>query len=94
MSRLISLDEWETEQRKDPEVAAALEELELAYQVIKMRTTYNLTQAELATLTGTTQSSIARLENGSTPPSLSFLRRIAKALGAELVLRIVPNEDY
>jgi transcriptional regulator with XRE-family HTH domain len=40
---------------------------------------------------GTRQPSIARLENGSSVPSLSFLERIAAALDARIELRVVPR---
>jgi transcriptional regulator with XRE-family HTH domain len=40
---------------------------------------------------GTHQPSIARLENGSSVPSLSFLERIANALDARIELHVVPR---
>ena len=45
----------------------------------------NLSQEKLAKLVGTKQPSIARMESGKTLPSLSFLEKIAKALGTHLV---------
>jgi len=50
-----------------------------------------VTQAELADKVGTRQLSIARLENGSSMPSLSFLERIAAALDAEVEIKIRPR---
>jgi len=50
-----------------------------------------LTQAQLAKIVGTRQPSIARLENGTSTPSLSFLERIATALDAQIELQIVPK---
>ena len=59
------------------------EEFTLAKEVIKLRKTKNLTQKELAELVGTSQPAIARLESGNYKNiSLSFLRKIASALGA------------
>ena len=45
----------------------------------------NLSQEKLAELVGTKQPSIARMESGKTLPSLSFLEKIAEALGTHLV---------
>lgn len=44
-----------------------------------------ITQSQLAKMIGTKQPSIARLESGKTPPSISFLNDIAKALDTYLI---------
>lgn len=75
----------------DPEVRAAYEALEPAYQVARLRIERGLTQAELAERVGTRQPNIARLESGRLTPSLDLLRRVAEALNAELVVRIEPK---
>jgi transcriptional regulator with XRE-family HTH domain len=49
-------------------------------------------QAQLAKMVGTRQPSIARLENGNSLPSLSFLQRLAAALGAKIEVRLIPDE--
>jgi transcriptional regulator with XRE-family HTH domain len=46
-----------------------------------------LTQAELARLSGTTQSAVARLEAGRATPSVRTLRRLLVAMGRSLDLR-------
>ncbi|MDR2630455.1 MAG: helix-turn-helix domain-containing protein [Spirochaetaceae bacterium] len=57
------------------------EEFQLAEEVIKLRAEKNLSQKELAEIAGTSQPAIARLESGRYKNvSLSFLRRIGKAL--------------
>jgi transcriptional regulator with XRE-family HTH domain len=48
-----------------------------------------LTQTQLAELVGTRQPSIARLENGSSLPSISFLQKVAAALNARVEVRLV-----
>ncbi len=59
------------------------EEFALAKEIIKLRKTNNLTQKELALKVGTSQPAIARLESGNYKNvSLSFLRKVALALGA------------
>jgi transcriptional regulator with XRE-family HTH domain len=88
----VRFEDWEAEQMQDPEFQAAVEELEPAYQVARLRIRRGLTQKQLAKLVGTHQSSIARLESGNTQPRLSFLRRVVNALGARLEVRIVPRE--
>ena len=47
-----------------------------------------ITQNELAKKVGTKQSAIARLEGGNSNPSLSFLEKIALALGYQLKIQI------
>ena len=85
--------EWQAEQRQDPDFIAAEREQEPGYQVARLRLQRGLTQAQLAEMVGTRQPSIARLENGTSVPSLSFLDRIARALDARIELHIVP-EDF
>jgi transcriptional regulator with XRE-family HTH domain len=89
----IRFEDWEAEQMQDPGFRAAVEELEPAYQVARLRIARGLTQEQLAELVGTKQSSIARLESGNTQPSLSFLRRVVEALDGRLQLQIVPQEE-
>lgn len=71
---------------KDPAFKAGYDALEeeftLASLLIEARTRAKLTQAELASKMGTSQSTIARLESGKAAPSLSTLRRLAKATGS------------
>ena len=93
MTTNIRFEDWEAEQLRDPEFREAAEELEPAYQVARLRVLRGLTQKELAKLVGTRQPSIARLERGKSEPRLSFLRKVAKALGARLEIQLVPDEE-
>ena len=73
---------------KDPEFRreyeALEEEFEVASQIIDLRIKKGLTQKELAEKVHTSQSCIARLESGTYRNlSLSFLRRVGKALGVQ-----------
>jgi transcriptional regulator with XRE-family HTH domain len=79
---------------EDPEFAKALRELEAGYQIARLRIERGLTQAELAALVGTKQPSIARLESGEASPSVRFLKRVAAALDAECVIRLVPRHVH
>lgn len=74
-------------EKEHPEIVEEVNN-DIAFQVgckvELLRSLRGLTQKELAKRAGTSQSSIARLEAGSTLPSLSFLMRIAKALEAHI----------
>lgn len=83
--------DWKTHRAqllKDPAVRKALKESELEYQIareiIKARIEKGLTQRQLAQKLKTRQSVISRVENAKTTPSLSLLKRLANALGANL----------
>jgi len=82
--------DWQKEQLKDPEYVAIARELEPGYQIARLRIARGLTQAQLAELVGTRQPSIARIENGNTLPSLSFLERVASVLNARVEVHILP----
>ena len=86
-SKLPKFEDWEAEKNKDPDFLAAAEELESGYQVARLRMLRGLTQVQLAEMIGTRQPSIARLENGTSTPSLSFLNKIAEALGAKIEIK-------
>ena len=91
-SRFERIEDWEVRQLQDPELRQALEVLEPAYQVARLRILRGLTQAQLAELVNTQQPSIARLESGRDEPKLSFLRRVVEALGGRLEVRVVIPE--
>jgi ribosome-binding protein aMBF1 (putative translation factor) len=85
-------EDWEREQLREPQFRAALQRLEPAYQVTRLRMLRGWTQEDLARRAATRLSSIARLESGEEEPSLSFLRRVVQTLGAHVEVRIVPGE--
>lgn len=86
-----TFENWEAEKIKNSEFLAAAKELEPGYQVARLRMLRGWTQTQLAEMVGTRQPSIARLENGSSIPSLSFLNKVATALNAKIELRLVPD---
>jgi transcriptional regulator with XRE-family HTH domain len=63
----------------------------IAEQVASRRRDLGLSQAELADLTATTQSAIARLESGGRPPRIDTLLRIANALDCDLNVELRPR---
>ena len=89
----IHFEDWETEKLKNPEFVAAAGALEPGYQIARMRILRGITQSQLAEMVGTRQPSIARLENGASLPSLSFLQKIAAALNAKLEVHLI-SEDH
>jgi DNA-binding XRE family transcriptional regulator len=75
---------------KDPAYKKAYDDLELEFTLIsaliKNRIEKGITQKELAEKIGTKQSSIARFESGHYNPSLAFTQKLARALGARVVI--------
>ena len=69
------------------------EEFEFLDEILKARTAAGLSQAEVATRIGTTQSAVARLESADSKhsPSIATLQRYASALGYKLQVRLVKD---
>lgn len=86
------LNRWQT----NPEFVKAYDELadEIALldEAIKLRKQQNLSQTEIASRMGLPRSAVCRLENGLVSgkmPTLSMLRRYARALGKRVEIRLV-----
>ena len=81
-------------QLQDPEFKKEWDALEPEFQVIRAmidaRRQKQLTQKELAELTGIAQADISRMENGNANPSLQTLKRLAAGLGMALKVEFVP----
>lgn len=88
---LVDWDDFEKELFKKPGFKEAVEEtrleFEIAHALIKARVEKGLTQVEIAKRMKTKQSVISRVENAKTVPSLSFLKRLARVLGASLQIQ-------
>ncbi|MBR2800969.1 MAG: helix-turn-helix domain-containing protein [Erysipelotrichaceae bacterium] len=65
---------------------------ELGEQVQALRAEKDLSQKELALLTGIDQSDISRIERGTANLSLKTLQRLAEALGAEVKITLEKAE--
>lgn len=63
----------------------------LVNAIVNRRKQLNLSQQEVADLTGMTQAQVARLETQSSVPRIETVLRVAVALG--LVLNITINEE-
>jgi transcriptional regulator with XRE-family HTH domain len=68
-------------------------ELNLANDVIVCRVEAGLTQVALARAVGTNQANISRLESGVANPTLKFLKKVARALDADLDVRLRRRDD-
>lgn len=66
------------------------EEFELVSALINARMRAQLTQAEIASRMGTTESAVSRLESGRVKPSTRTLERYAKATGHRLSIQLEP----
>ncbi len=85
----MKLSELENKiKQRNPEIENIIKS-DTGYQIGKQvelaRGLKNLTQIELANLVGTKQSSISRIESGSSLPSISFLMKIAQAFNTYLI---------
>ena len=74
--------------RVKAEYDALAPEFEIAAELLRARLRAGLSQAELASRMGTSQSTIARLENGHTLPSTKTLLRYAEATGSRFHVRL------
>jgi ribosome-binding protein aMBF1 (putative translation factor) len=83
--------------RRGPEAFARYERARVSIMVGSAvraaRHKAGMSQVELAKRAGTSQPSIARLERGLVSPTVISLDRIARALGAELVVDFEPARD-
>src|SRR5450759_3968337 len=92
MARISDMHKKWMKEPKDRKAYQALEEeFVLASAVIEARSRAGLTQQELARKMGTTQPVVARLESGSTRPSMRTLERLARATGSRLLISCQPR---
>ncbi|HJV64576.1 MAG TPA: helix-turn-helix transcriptional regulator [Geomonas sp.] len=70
-----------------------LEEYRLIHELLSARARSGLTQEAVAELMGTTKSAVSRLETaGKHAPSLTTLKKYAKAVGCRLEIKLVPDQ--
>ncbi|MDT0319380.1 helix-turn-helix domain-containing protein [Streptomyces millisiae] len=81
--------------RDSPEYDRVYEEAGLARElgqlVFDRRTALGLSQTELAERCVMKQPQISRIEGGGTVPTIPLLRRLARALDAELIIDLTPK---
>jgi HTH-type transcriptional regulator / antitoxin HipB len=69
----------------------ARRDFEIGMQIRQLREAAGISQAELARRMGTSQPAVARLEAGGGTPKIDTLEKAATALGAELVVQLIPT---
>ena len=76
------------------EYARLNDEFAFLDEILKARSETGLSQAEVASRIGTTQSAIARLESSGSAhsPSIATLQRYASAIGYKLEVRLVKEQ--
>jgi len=83
------------ERLKDADFKKEYEELNPEYEVIKAvlaaRKSIDMTQKELAEVSGVAQSDISKLENGNSNPTIKMLQRLASGMNMHLKVEFVPN---
>lgn len=91
MNKHLDFNDYKKRVLKNPAIKAQYNQLqpefELINTLIEARKTKKLTQAQLASKMGTTQSVISRLEIGRGNPTLEFLKKIAHSLDSHLEIR-------
>ena len=82
------------ERMKDPVFLAEWNAQEPERQIMRAiaegREEKDMTQKQLAEITGITQADISRLESGTANPSLRTLKRLAAGMGMALKVEFVP----
>ena len=78
---------------KDPEFKKAYDDLEPEYEAMKAligaRIESNMTQKQLAEMSGIRQSNISRIESGSCSPTIATLQKLALAMGKKLHIEFI-----
>lgn len=66
-------------------------EMEIIKTLVAARKAQNMTQSDLAKVTGINQADISKLENGNRNPTLNMLKKLAEGLGMSLKIEFVPK---
>ena len=81
------------EKLEDEDFKKEWDNLELRYsvikQLIKIRNTYDLSQAQLAEKLNTTQAVISRIENGTVNIGIDFIDKLAKAFNKRVEINLI-----
>ncbi len=97
MSQRSDWQELRSRRMAEAGAADAYDAARLAYElgrrVRDLRVEQALSQAELARRAGMTQPAVARFEAGGTVPTLPVLERLARSLGAELIVQLAASSS-
>lgn len=89
-----TLNDLKKELMKDKDFKAEYEaiqpEMDVIRALIDARIASNLTQKQLAELSGVNQSDISKIENGTRNPSIRLLQKLAAGMNMSLKLQFIP----
>ena len=90
-----TLNDLKKELMKDKDFKAEYEaiqpEMDVIRGLIDARIASNLTQKQLAELSGVNQSDISKIENGTRNPSIRLLQKLAAGMNMSLKLQFIPS---
>jgi len=90
--KAVDFQVYLAQQLKNPEMKKYYDkfgkQLEIAYQILKLRKQKRMSQAALAKKINTKQSNIARMEMGQQNFTIDTLQKISKAFERELKIKI------
>ncbi len=88
IKNLTSFDDFLVEELKDSETREIFEreylKIQLVNEIVNLRKKSNMTQLDLAKISGIPQSNISRFESGKVEPTLDFLEKIVAKLGYKI----------
>ncbi len=91
------VSEWKIDPSFKEEYDALEPEFALFDELLKARSRAGLTQTDVAERMGTKTPAVARLESGGGSkkhsPSISTLRKYAKAVGCNLEVKLIPAKN-
>lgn len=89
-------NDYLNEQLKDPDFKKEWDDSESEYSLARSflmaRKECNMTQKELAEITGINQADISKIETGNANPAVSTLRRLAEGMGMVLRFKFIPKK--
>lgn len=85
-----SLNERLKDEKFKKEYEQIQPEMEIIKTLVAARKEQNMTQSDLAKVTGINQADISKLENGNRNPSLNMLKKLAEGLGMQLKIEFIP----
>lgn len=91
VKNFVTFREIQKEWMKDPAFRKARKEVSLEFSLIRAiidnRIKKGVTRKDLALKAGITQSSIARFESGAYSSTLSFIQKLATAVGVKIKIQ-------
>ena len=97
MSKRTDWTSLRDDRMREPGAREAYQAVQLAYElgrrIRQLREDRGWSQSELARAARMSQPSVARFEAGGTIPTIPVVGRLARALGAELIVQVEARPD-